>query len=382
MLAYNKVKKYNKKEVYNMINILLFLLISTIALQAKQPKIKIYVEPIPQNIKCVLGADIGGTKSNVGIFEVTDDKATLLISFHAKTKSIGDFNETMNELLQYLYDTYGITIDDACIAAPGVATKNKDYSKVHGMFDIKTSELIEKTPLKTAIIVNDLFVVGHGLDSIDQDNIVQLYGDIPEEKNEHDLRAIISAGTGIGSSTITWDSKNKKYITHAGEAGMLDFAPSNQLEQQFFTHIKNFYGRDTTYWANVASGSGITRIYSMLKLMGKHQDNLNLTDHNANVILKNTEDELCKATSDLFFKFFGRFARNYTWAILPYGGLYITGGIAANHSELFTEQFARKYEDPQFQKELRQIPVYLIKDPNVGLYGAVNYLLQEIKKTS
>ena len=364
--------------------LLLFLLISTFSLQANKPKVKTYVEPLPKNLKCFLGADIGGTKSNVGIFEVTDNnKAKLLISFHEKTKNIGDFNETMNELLQYLYDTYGITVDHACIAAPGVATKNRDYSSVHGLFDIKTSELLEKTPLKTAIIVNDLFVVGHGLDSVDPDNIIHLYGDIPEEKNTHDLRAIISAGSGIGSSTITWDSENKKYITHAGEAGLLDFAPTNQLEQQFFTHIKNFYGRrNTTYWANVASGSGITRIYSMLKLMGKYQDSLNLNDHNPDIILKHPEDELCKATSNLFFKFFGRFARNYIWSVLPYGGLYITGGVAANHSELFATQFAHNYNDPGFQKELRQIPVYLIKDPNVGIYGAVNYLLQELKETN
>lgn len=360
--------------------LLLFLITSSITLCTLKPEIKTYVDPIPEDKECILAADIGGTKSNVGIFEVEEDKPKLLISFHGNTKEIGDFTETMDDLLHYLYDAYGITIQHACIGAPGVATKNKDYSSVHGMFDIKTSELTEKTSLKTAIIVNDIFVAGHGIDSVNQDQIIHLYGKIPEEQNKHDIRALISAGTGIGSCSINWDSKNERIIVHPGEAGLLEFAPTNQLEYALANHIKHFYNRDAAYWANIASGSGITRIYSMLKLMEKHHDSLNLDKHDPHIILEHPEDELCKATTDLFIKFFGRFARNYTWSILPYGGLYIVGGVATKHSDLFAEQFAQHYEEPQFQYELRQIPVYLIKDPNVGLYGAASYLLSEMRQ--
>jgi glucokinase len=363
-----------------MINIILLLALSTINLCASAPKIKIYTEPVPENIECYLSADIGGTNSSVGIFEVKNDKANLLISLHKKTNDIGDFTEEMNNVIQYLYETYGITVKHACIAAPGVATKKKNYSSVHGIFDIRTKDLIKKTPLETAIIVNDLFVVGHGLDTIDQDKIIHLYGDIPKEKNQHDIRAIISAGTGIGSSTITWDSENKEYITHPGEAGMLEFAPTNKFEYALANHTKNYYGRSAAYWANVASGSGITRIYSVLKLMGKHYDSLSLDDHDPKVILDHSEDELCKATADLFFKLFGRFARNYTWATLPYGGLYIVGGLPNKHPELFTANFTPNYEDPRFLKELKGVPVYLVTDPNIGLHGAMQYLLLSMNK--
>ena len=359
---------------------LIFLLMCiTIDVYALIPEIKQHVEKLPENIECILGADIGGAKSSVGIFTVKEDKPELLLSMHTETKNIGDFNETMNGLLEYVYNTYGITIQHACIAAPGVATKNKDYSNVHGMFDIKTSELVEKTPLKTAIIVNDLFVVGHGLDAVDKEAILHLYGDIPMEQDKNHIRAVISAGTGIGSSIITWDSEKQCFITHPGEAGMLQFSPTTQLEYNLSNHVKNFYGRTATYWGNFASGSGITRIYSMFKLMGKYQDSLDLDDHDPMIILKHQEDELCKTTSDFFFKLFGRFARNYVWTVLPYGGLYIVGSVAAKNPDLFAQNFATYYEDPQFYNELKQIPIYLIKDGNVGLYGAAQYLLWELK---
>jgi glucokinase len=368
-----------------MIAFVFLFLFSTLCISATELKpeaeIKIYVEPVPTNKECLLAADIGGTKSSIGIFEVAEDETpVLLISMQADTKAIGDFNETINSVLAYLSENYGITVSNACIAAPGVATKNKDYSKVHGMFDIRTSELLEKTLLKRAIIVNDLFVVGHGLDSIDQTQIIRLYGEESEKKDKNNIRAIISAGSGIGSSMVTWDSEKKRYITHPGEAGMVTFAPTDQLEYQLAIHTRNFYGRNDTYWANLASGSGITRIYSMFKLMGKYDDSLHLDDHDPIVILKHSKnDELCTATTDLFFKLFGRFARNYVWTTLPYGGLYIVGSVAAKNPELFVENFVASYEDPQFYSYLKEIPVYLVKDSNVGLYGAVNYLLSEIK---
>lgn len=356
----------------------LFITLNSYALT---PEITQHVEEVPENIECILAADIGGTESKVGIFEVKEDEPILLISMRTQTKNIGDSNDTMNEILEFIQKKYGITVQHACIAAPGVATKKKDFSNVHGMFDIKTSDLLEKTPLKTAIIVNDLFVVGHGLSSIAPENIIHLYGDIPEEEDKNHIRAIISAGSGIGSSTITWDNKKEQYITHAGEAGMLEFTPLNQLEYQLANHVKNFYGRrSATYWANIASGSGVTRVYSMLKLMGKYEDSLHLDDHDPEVILNHPEDELCKATTDLVLKLFTRFSRNYVWAVLPYGGLYIVGSLAAKNPELFAENFASYYEVPAFHKELKQIPIYLVKDPNVGLYGAANYLLMSLKE--
>src|SRR5438309_9102298 len=167
-----------------MINFLLLLTLATSSTYTYQhkPEMKTYVDPIPKNIECLLSADIGGAKSSISIFEITNDKANLLISLHKKTNEIGDFTEEMNDVVQYMYNNYGIVINHACIAAPGVATKNKDHSNVHGLLDIDSKELLEKTSLKTAIIVNDLFVVGHGLDAIDQEKIVHLYGDITEEK--------------------------------------------------------------------------------------------------------------------------------------------------------------------------------------------------------
>ena len=356
----------------------LLLLMCSINVFSCKAELKSYVETIPHNIEGYIGADIGGTNSRFGIFKIKKNKPTLLFSVNIPTKEITKFHHVINNIIKYAQENYGITINHACIAAPGVMTKNKDFSSVHGMFDISTKKLIKKTPLKTALVVNDFLVIGYGLDLIDQRNIIHLYGNIPKEKNRHDIRAVIGAGTGIGSSIITWDSQRKCCITHAGEAGLLEFMPTNKLEYEFANHIKNFYSRDATYWANIASASGITRIYSMLKLMGRYNDSLHMDEYyDSKTILNHPEDELCKATVDLVLKLFGRFTRNYVFSVLPYGGLYITGGIAAAHPELFPMLFIPHYADPKFESVLKQVPLYLVADPNVSLYGAIQYLILE-----
>ena len=38
--------------------------------------------------------------------------------------------EALNNIIKYAQENYGITINHACIAAPGVMTKNKDFSSV------------------------------------------------------------------------------------------------------------------------------------------------------------------------------------------------------------------------------------------------------------
>ena len=60
-------------------------------------EIKYVVDEVPKNIECLLGADIGGTNSNFGFFQLADNKLTLYLP----TLSLSDqFHVTHNQLLQ------------------------------------------------------------------------------------------------------------------------------------------------------------------------------------------------------------------------------------------------------------------------------------------
>lgn len=77
----------------------------------------------------------------------------------------------------------------------------------------------------------------------------------------------------------------------------------------------------------------------------------------------------------LFIDIYGSEAGNLALKLLPYGGLYLAGGIAAKNLALiqtgeFLQAFHRK---GRMSSLLERVPVYVVLDPQVGLIGAALY---------
>lgn len=71
-------------------------------------------------------------------------------------------------------------------------------------------------------------------------------------------------------------------------------------------------------------------------------------------------------------KSLGAEAGNLALKLLPYGGLYIAGGIAAKNLPLmqqgtFMQAFLQK---GRMSSLLKEIPVHIVLNPEVGLVGA------------
>ncbi|OHD12961.1 MAG: hypothetical protein A2Z96_00850 [Spirochaetes bacterium GWB1_48_6] len=69
--------------------------------------------------------------------------------------------------------------------------------------------------------------------------------------------------------------------------------------------------------------------------------------------------------------------------LLPFGGLYLAGGIVGKNLEFFTENhlFINTFEEhcnPNIRKLLKEIPVFVINDYSISLLGAANAALSLI----
>lgn len=84
------------------------------------------------------------------------------------------------------------------------------------------------------------------------------------------------------------------------------------------------------------------------------------------------EDKLCEHTMDLFVSLYGAEAGNLALKLLPYGGLYIAGGIAPKILPLFERyQFLSSFLDKgRMAPILEKIPVAIITNTKIGLMGA------------
>ena len=78
---------------------------------------------------------------------------------------------------------------------------------------------------------------------------------------------------------------------------------------------------------------------------------------------------------DIFIKVYGSSVGNLALTTLPYGGLYIGGGIAPclleqMQSPLFMDNF---YDKGRMSKLLEDIPLRVIENTEVGIQGAALY---------
>jgi glucokinase len=202
--------------------------------------------------------------------------------------------------------------------------------------------------------------------------------------------AIIGAGTGLGEGFLIRQA-NGSYRVYGTEGGHTDFAPRNELEFQLLKYLRDKMDLTRVSVERVVSGMGIVAIYQFLR------DRQNMTespevaaairtwereaglpeksiDPGAVIAIAASEqsDRLCQKTMEIFVELYGAEAGNLALKLLPYGGLYIAGGVAAKNLPLLESGiFLRAMNDKGRMRPLMErVPVHVILNQKVGLIGA------------
>lgn len=341
------------------------------------------VNDIPKNNYIVLAGDIGGTNSNFGVCSIDQGVITLLFSLHAKSKEIADFPSLVDQVLANIKTHHEIDIRDACFAAAGVVSENRDFCKPTNLnFVIDVKKIIQKTGLESVVIINDFEAVGYGVNRIVQDDDLKIIN--KGEPREHATRAIIGAGTGLGKGMLSWDYTQHAYLPIPSEGGHADFPAYTALEFDFMKFIQHEFGNDLPIsWEHVLSGKGIIRLYNFLGQLNHYQETQYTKEiaeggPNPDQIFKYwQEDPRCADTFNWYGQWYARCAKNFALETLSLGGLYIAGGIAAKNIPLFEKpEFMQEFTQSIKQRQLLyKIPVTIIADYNVSLFGAAAYLV-------
>lgn len=337
-----------------------------------------YVSQIPTNRICFLGADIGGTNSNFGIFDRVNGDLRMILSLHLKSQQIINFADELQGVLSYLEKNYHITITKACIGAAGVISEYRDKVKPTNLdFLIDVAEIYEKTSLKCCFLVNDFEIIGYGLDRIDPKKIVKVKKGV---ERPYAQKAILGAGTGLGKCLMAWDEHVRRYRPHPSEGGHADFPVQNQLELELIHFIQKIEGFTCNIsWEHVLNGYGIQRIYRFFYQRSVEHANNERKPHPDEIFKSRFSDEHSLVTFKLYTQFYARCAKDYALDALALGGIYIAGGIASHNLPLFElPEFQHEFVNCGKQEELlAQIPIYVITDYNVSLYGAAQFMMLE-----
>jgi hypothetical protein len=149
----------------------------------------------------------------------------------------------------------------------------------------------------------------------------------------------------------------------------------------------------------VVAGPGIPRIYEYLCKLNPSQVNAAVTealktaderkDDPSAIIARfampkdpsAVPDDLCVQAIDTFVDAYGAEAGNMALRTLPFGGLYIAGGIAPKIMSAIEKSFYRSLTAKGRMKDLLHgIPVHVVLHKNVGLMGAQVICRRFLKK--
>ena len=342
-------------------------------------KEKIYINPVPTKTHAYLVADIGGTNANFGVFKNVRGAARLLYSVHFKSQEITRFTDVMQQVLSHARDTYQLEIKVACIAAAGVIQKKRTYVKPTNLnLPIDTAEIVRETTLDCVHLTNDFEVIGFGLRLISSDSLSKVNDGRPEQFAN---KAVLGAGTGLGKCILVWHMGHDHYIPVASEGGHADFVAHNELDLELIHFIQkkeNF--TCPVSWEQLLSGNGIQRMYAFFKSKNNAaKSHPQLSSHGLapdEIFNSRHMDEHSWRTFELYSQIYARCAKNFALDALALGGLYIAGGIASKNLPLFErEHFMREFTScGKMHHILMQIPVYVITDYNISLYGAAEYM--------
>jgi len=334
----------------------------------------VYEEIDKRKNDAILAADIGGTTTDLGVLIENKGKLKLLISLHLQSKEIKNFTKVVIEILEHLKDKHNMKISKSCFAGAGVVSQDK-IKLTNLSWDVNLKEIEKKTKLKSIILINDFQAIAYGIEALPKKGILMVKSG---KAVKGAAKVLIGAGTGLGKAILLFDEDKKQYVPFPSEGGHGDLPMLNKEELRLREFIQKNTGNDIVEWEDVLSGRGLSNIYNFLEKSRKYKKTscsheIKRSKYDPMIITKHkNKDKQCRDTFSIFLKFYGRCAKNFALDVLAEGGIYIGGGIAAKNSSIFKKESFKKEltKTKKLGKVLKKIPVYVIKDYNVSLYGA------------
>jgi glucokinase len=321
-----------------------------------------------------LVADVGGTRTTMAIGTVLPAPALVAHRIYPSQECAGLEAIVSDFLARPEAAAHKDRIRRACFSVAGPVAGNRATLTNLG-WKVDGTILAQSLQLPAVELINDFTAAGQGISLLAATEIETLQEGRPVARA---TRLIIGAGTGLGVGLLTWQDGD--YAVHPSEAGHSDFAPVDELQDQLLAYLRRTFGRVS--YERIVSGPGLMRIFSFLQASGAGipsrplLDASNKRDDTADLIAEfalSKLDPLAVRALDLFVAVYGAFAGNMALATLAHGGVYISGGIAPKIlAKLGEGGFMRAFTAKgRFSELLAQMPVHVVKNPQVGLLGAL-----------
>ncbi|MBU1232346.1 MAG: glucokinase [Proteobacteria bacterium] len=320
----------------------------------------------------LLAADIGGTKSELAIFDLADRRDTLpLARKRFLNNKFRDFDEILTDFLD---DTP--TPDYGCLGVAAIVRQG-EAQLTNLPWKLSEHALQAKYGLHDICLINDLTALCASLPHLQESDLLTIQQG-REERNG--IQAVIAPGTGLGEGFLI---PGKSFFFPKGsEGGHCDFAPLTQEQAELLAYLQK--ANPSVSYELVCSGKGIPNIFDFFAATALARDEKRLQEITTAVdrtplimegALADAPCPLCVKTVTTFLEILGAEAGNLALKLYATGGLFIGGGILPRLAGRISfapllEKFTQK---EKMEGLMSSFPLHLIMKPDAALFGAVAY---------
>ena len=316
----------------------------------------------------IIAADVGGTKTRL-IYADVDEPGKVL--FEARYVS-GEF-EAFEPLLEtFIHDSGSTTsqVESLTLALPGLVT-DSTARLTNLPWVIEKQALKDAYGIKNVSFMNDFQASALGTGQLHKKDQLVLNAGISKDGdlNDNATRVAVGAGTGLG---VAW-AQDDEGVAHAydTEGGHIDFAPLDDTQIRLLQFLQKRHGHVS--YERILSGDGLVSLYEFCA--GEQGNEVQRDQITAEWVNHQSQDNaVADRAMTLFVQIYGAFIGNIAMLFKPYGGIFITGGIAAKMVErMQSEEFINAYLNKGRMRTLvEQIAVYLVTDERIGVLGAMS----------
>lgn len=311
--------------------------------------------------KRILVADIGGTNTRVAFAHDAQVDAASIQRYRN-----ADYPGIATVLRAYLTDRDGAP-DAVCVCVAG-PVRDGAGGLTNLDWTMDADLLREATGAPDAALLNDLQAQGHAIGALADDQIAPVIAGVCAPETASQL--VIGLGTGFNAAPIHI-TRHGRHVSPS-ECGHANLPIRTEDELRLCQFVETAHGFPAI--EDVLSGRGLERVYHWLA----HEAG-ETSEKSAKDIMEAVHEPRAQEALRIFIRILGTVAGNLSLVHLPFGGVYLVGGVAramlphlAQHG--FTDAFRDK---GRFAGFMANFAVSVVLDDYAALTGNAAYMCDQ-----
>lgn len=311
-----------------------------------------------------LVADIGGTNTRCALA-----KGKTILPDTIRRYSNTEYSGLETVLRQYLKDEGDVDPAAACVAVAGpVRDGAATMTNLDWRLDKET--LARATGAETVAILNDLQAQGHALGDLAPEAIRTVIAGPETEPSPQAVKLVVGVGTGFNAAPV-FETSGGRFVPPS-ESGHANLPIRTEQELRLCQFVSTAHGFPAV--EDVLSGRGLERVYSFL---GEEADDPRHADaKDIMAACADGSDPRAQEAAALFSRILGTVCGNLSLIQLPFGGVYLVGGVARAFAPYLSQfGFGDAFRDKgRFAGFMSNFSVSVVEDDYAALTGSATHI--------